>query len=147
MNPGYLGRSELPEGLKALFKSITVVVSDLELIWENMLMAERFTVAKLLAKKFTTLYALCKDLLSKQMNYDWDLRTIKSVLVVARGFKRDEPDLDERALLMRALRDFNLPKIVAQDLEIFIGLIGDLFFNYNYNVIMQGINFNQRPTS
>jgi len=129
MNPGYLGRSELPEGLKALFRPITVVVPDLELICENMLMAEGFTGAKLLAKKFTTLYALCKDLLSKQMHYDWGLRAIKSVLVVAGGFKRDEPNLDERALLMRALRDFNLPKIVAQDLDIFMGLINDLFPN------------------
>ena len=92
-------------------------------------MAEGFTDAKLLAKKFTTLYALCKDLLSKQMHYDWGLRAIKSVLVVAGGFKRAEPDLDERALLMRALRDFNLPKIVAEDLEIFMGLINDLFPN------------------
>ena len=92
-------------------------------------MAEGFTGAKLLAKKFTTLYALCKDLLSKQMHYDWGLRAIKSVLVVAGGFIRDEPNLDERALLMRALRDFNLPKIVAQDLDIFMGLINDLFPN------------------
>lgn len=92
-------------------------------------MAEGFTGAKLLAKKFTTLYALCKDLLSKQMHYDWGLRAIKSVLVVAGGFKRGEPDLDERAILMRALRDFNIPKIVAQDLDIFMGLIGDLFPN------------------
>ena len=129
MNPGYLGRSELPEGLKALFRPITVVVPDLELICENMLMAEGFTGAKLLAKKFTTLYSLCKALLSNQRHYDWGLRAIKSVLVVAGGFKRAEPDLDERALLMRALRDFNLPKIVAQDLEIFMGLIGDLFPN------------------
>lgn len=65
MNPGYLGRAELPEGLKALFRPITVVVPDLELICENMLMAEGFVDAKVLAKKFTTLYLLCKDLLSK----------------------------------------------------------------------------------
>jgi len=65
MNPGYLGRAELPEGLKALFRPITVVVPDLELISENMLMAEGFVGAKVLAKKFTTLYFLCKDLLSK----------------------------------------------------------------------------------
>lgn len=95
MNPGYLGRAELPEGLKALFRPITVVVPDLELICENMLMAEGFTEAKVLAKKFTTLYALCKDLLSKALHYDWGLRAIKSVLVVAGTFKRAEPDLPE----------------------------------------------------
>ena len=127
MNPGYLGRSELPEGLKALFRPITVVVPDLELICENMLMAEGFVGAKILARKFTVLYALCKDLLSKQLHYDWGLRAIKSVLVVAGGFKRAEPTLGEDALLMRALRDFNIPKIVEEDSQIFHGLIGDLF--------------------
>ena len=127
MNPGYLGRAELPEGLKALFRPITVVVPDLELICENMLMAEGFKVAKVLAKKFTTLYALCKDLLSKAAHYDWGLRAIKSVLVVAGKFKRAEPELPEPDILMRALRDFNLPKIVAEDLQIFMDLLGDLF--------------------
>ena len=28
---------------------------------------------------------------------------------------------------MRALRDFNLPKIITEDVTIFMGLIGDLF--------------------
>ena len=64
MNPGYLGRSELPEGLKTLFRPITVVVPDLELICENILMAEGFVEAKMLARKFVTLYKLCKSLLS-----------------------------------------------------------------------------------
>ena len=30
-------------------------------------------------------------------------------------------------VLMRALRDFNLPKIVTDDVTIIMGLIGDLF--------------------
>ena len=127
MNPGYLGRAELPEGLKALFRPITVCVPDLELICENMLMAEGFISAKSLAKKFTTLYFLCRDLLSKQDHYDWGLRAIKSVLVVAGKFKRGEPDLSEDGLLMRALRDFNLPKIPSHDLYVFYGLLSDLF--------------------
>ena len=71
MNPGYLGRSELPEGLKALFRPITVMVPDLVLICENMLMAEGFTQAKVLASKFYGLYSLLRDLLSKQLHYDW----------------------------------------------------------------------------
>ncbi|KRW98533.1 P-loop containing nucleoside triphosphate hydrolase [Pseudocohnilembus persalinus] len=127
MNPGYLGRAELPEGLKTLFRPITVVVPDLELICENMLMAEGFINAKKLAKKFVTLYKLCKDLLSKQLHYDWGLRAIKSVLVVAGSFKRNEPEIAEEALLMRALRDMNLPKVAFEDLFIFYGLLGDLF--------------------
>ncbi|CAM9352734.1 unnamed protein product, partial [Phaeothamnion confervicola] len=127
MNPGYLGRSELPEGLKALFRPMTVMVPDLVLICENMLMAEGFVSAKVLASKFYGLYSLLRELLSKQMHYDWGLRAVKSVLVVAGGFKRAEPDLLEDALLMRALRDFNIPKIVREDEVVFFGLLGDLF--------------------
>eukprot|EP00762_Andalucia_godoyi_P002900 ANDGO_04168.mRNA.1 Dynein beta chain len=127
MNPGYLGRTELPESLKALFRPVTVVVPDLELICENMLMAEGFVNARVLAKKFITLYSLCRDLLSKQDHYDWGLRAIKSVLVVAGSLRRAEPHIDEEMILMRALRDFNLPKIVADDLSVFMGLINDLF--------------------
>lgn len=128
MNPGYLGRAELPEGLKALFRPITVVVPDLELICENILMAEGFHMAKILARKFTTLYKLSKDLLSKQLHYDWGLRAIKSVLVVAGEFKRGDTVLkDEAKLLFRALRDFNDPKIAAVDKGIFAGLLAALF--------------------
>lgn len=127
MNPGYLGRSELPEGLKVLFRPITVMVPDLVLICENMLMAEGFIDAKILANKFFTLYMLCRDLLSKAEHYDWGLRAIKSVLVVAGAFKRAEPLISEQAILMRALRDFNTPKITAADNDVFFGLLQDLF--------------------
>ncbi|KAG2769665.1 Dynein alpha chain, flagellar outer arm [Phytophthora cactorum] len=134
MNPGYLGRSELPEGLKALFRPMTVMVPDLVLICENMLMAEGFTQAKILASKFYGLYSLLGQLLSKQLHYDWGLRAVKSVLCVAGAFKRAEPDIPETDLLMRALRDFNIPKIVAEDMVVFFGLLGDLFPRDSPNV-------------
>lgn len=131
MNPGYLGRSELPEGLKALFRPITVIVPDLVLICENMMMAEGFLSAKGLASKFYGLYSLLSELLSKQSHYDWGLRAVKSVLVVAGQLKRAEPSLDEESLLMRALRDFNIPKIVQADEVVFFGLLNDLFPGLN----------------
>ncbi|XP_078035559.1 dynein beta chain, ciliary-like isoform X9 [Augochlora pura] len=127
MNPGYAGRTELPENLKTLFRPCAMVVPDFDLICEIMLVAEGFQEARLLARKFITLYQLCRELLSKQDHYDWGLRAIKSVLVVAGKLKRDDPQRPEDQVLMRALRDFNIPKIVTDDVPVFMGLIGDLF--------------------
>lgn len=49
------------------------------------------------------------------------------MLVVAGSLKRSDRNRKEDQVLMRALRDFNLPKIVTEDVGIFMGLIGDLF--------------------
>uniref|UniRef100_A0A8C4UZ95 Dynein axonemal heavy chain 17 n=1 Tax=Falco tinnunculus TaxID=100819 RepID=A0A8C4UZ95_FALTI len=127
MNPGYAGRTELPENLKALFRPCAMVVPDFELICEIMLVAEGFIEARALARKFIALYRLCRELLSQQDHYDWGLRAIKSVLVVAGSLKRDDPERPEDQVLMRSLRDFNIPKIVTDDVPVFMGLIGDLF--------------------
>ncbi len=62
-----------------------------------------------------------------QDHYDWGLRAIKSVLVVAGSLKRGDPGRAEDQVLMRALRDFNVPKIVTDDMPVFMGLILDLF--------------------
>jgi dynein heavy chain len=41
--------------------------------------------------------------------------------------QRGDPGRPEEQVLMRALRDFNVPKIVTDDVPVFMGLIGDLF--------------------
>jgi dynein heavy chain len=127
MNPGYAGRSELPDNLKALFRPVTMVTPALSLISENMLMAEGFIQAKTLACKMTVLYKLAKAQLSKQYHYDFELRALKSVLVMAGQLKREYSDTPEDVVLMRALRDMNMPKFVFDDRHLFMGLIQDLF--------------------
>ncbi|XP_037633762.1 dynein heavy chain 10, axonemal [Sebastes umbrosus] len=127
MNPGYAGRTELPESVKALFRPVVVIVPDLQQICEIMLFSEGFLLAKVLAKKMTVLYKLAREQLSKQFHYDFGLRALKSVLVMAGELKRDSPDLSEDVVLMRALRDMNLPKFVFEDVPLFLGLISDLF--------------------
>ncbi|XP_044053526.1 dynein axonemal heavy chain 10 isoform X1 [Siniperca chuatsi] len=127
MNPGYAGRTELPESVKALFRPVVVIVPDLQQICEIMLFSEGFLMAKVLAKKMTVLYKLAREQLSKQSHYDFGLRALKSVLVMAGELKRGSPHLSEDVVLMRALRDMNLPKFVFEDVPLFLGLISDLF--------------------
>ena len=53
------------------------------------------------ASKFYGLYSLLKELLSKQLHYDWGLRAVKSVLVIAGAMKRADPDLPEGSVLLK----------------------------------------------
>jgi len=127
MNPGYAGRTELPESVKAFFRPVVCIVPDNELICQIKLFSAGFLTAKLLAKKMTVLYKLASEQLSKQTHYDFGLRALKSVLNMADQLKRTSNDLPENVVLMRALRDMNLPKFIYDDVPLFLGLIRDLF--------------------
>ena len=88
MNPGYAGRSELPENLQQLFRPISMVVPDFALICEVMISSEGFKDARVLGLKLTSLFSLCNLQLSKQTHYDWTLRSLKAILVAAGSLKR-----------------------------------------------------------
>jgi len=55
------------------------------------------------------------------------MRAVKSVLVMAGALRRENKDQAENVVLIKAMRDSNIPKFLAQDLPLFEALIQDLF--------------------
>ncbi|KAJ1568194.1 Cytoplasmic dynein 1 heavy chain 1, partial [Cladochytrium tenue] len=159
MNPGYAGRSNLPDNLKKLFRSIAMTHPDRELIAQVMLYSQGFRTAELLASKVVPLFKLCDEQLSSQSHYDFGLRSLKSVLVSAGNLKRDrlaslrqsanseDMELKERAaqelerisdkiveqeILIQSVRETMVPKLVAADIPLLQSLLADVFPGVEY---------------
>nr|CAI5834494.1 unnamed protein product [Callosobruchus analis] len=127
MNPGYAGRTELPDNLKSMFRPISMMVPDSGIIAENVLFSDGFQNTKSLAKKVFTLYRLAIQQLSKQDHYDFGLRSMVALLRYAGRKRRQMPNLPEEQVVYLAMRDMNVARLTSDDLPLFNGIMSDIF--------------------
>ena len=137
MNPGYAGRSNLPENLKQLFRQMAMIKPDSVLIAQVMLFSQGFKSAEELSGKVVAVFELCSDQLSSQPHYDFGLRSLKSVLNSAGNLKRkillDESVKDphsleeEQKIILRSFCDTVVPKLISDDCPLLKSLIQGVF--------------------
>ncbi|OHT09102.1 Dynein heavy chain family protein [Tritrichomonas foetus] len=127
MNPGYAGRTELPDNLKTLFRPCAMMVPDFGFIAEIMLFSGGFAAASILSRKLVALFDLCRKQLSKASHYDWGLRAMKAILTTAGKAKRSNLEEVESLLLVQTIADCTRPRLVSVDIPLFDGIIHDVF--------------------
>ncbi|XP_068171919.1 dynein axonemal heavy chain 1 [Antennarius striatus] len=137
-NLGYAGCTEMPDNLKALFRPVAMMVPDYAVIADVSLLSNGFIDAKLLSQKITTAFKLSSELLSFQDHYDFGIRAMKTVISAAGDLKRENPNMNEELICVRAIQQVSLPKLVQDDLKLFNSIISDLFSKTKWEKIKNG---------
>lgn len=117
LNPGYNGRSELPENLKKNFREFSMKSPQSDTIAESILQILGFEDAKSLASKVVRFLALLSSKCSPMKHYHFGLRTLKSVLRNCSPLS-DEFGKQERTLV-ESLRRAILPSLNDTDESVF----------------------------
>lgn len=130
MNPEYSGRNALPENLKRLFRSFSMVRPDREVIADVVLNSQGFVHSTALAKVIVPFFAELEGRLSSQIHYDFGLRALKNVLSSSGALKRKSLGAVsvgterlhewEAGLILQSLKDTVSPKLIPGDAKIML---------------------------
>ncbi|KAI3646052.1 hypothetical protein MP228_008980 [Amoeboaphelidium protococcarum] len=130
MNPAYIGRNQLPDNLRRLFRPMALTKPDVVQIVEILLFSQGIVSdGHTLARKLVSLFSVCQQLMSSQPHYDFGLRAMKGVLSVVGNLNLaslatgSQAQLDGFQLLLQGIKKAILPKLVSDDLSKFQKLL------------------------
>jgi hypothetical protein len=115
MNPNLFGRTELPDNLSSLFRTISMVVPDVAVIARVTLCQYGFTYAEELSSEICDVFNKCLQNFSELKHCDFSLRSIKVVLLQAGLLKLKATGIGE--LGVRFILDYD-DLIVQQENKI-----------------------------
>ncbi|XP_076392739.1 dynein axonemal heavy chain 7 isoform X1 [Megachile rotundata] len=124
---GLFNYHDLPDNLKMLFRTVSMVAPDISRIVEVELTAAGISNSKSLTMKLITFYkVLSKQLRCKSCN-TFNLYSIKAVTKTVVYLKRCFPDENESLLLLRSLININLPQLCGVDVLVFKDIVHNVF--------------------
>lgn len=156
MNPGYSGRSNLPDNLTSLFLRVAMGKADSVLIAESLLFVNGFKDCRSLAESVVKLCSECSLKLSKQKHYDFGLRALKSLLSVS-GKLLTDPKMagyTEQTILASSVTLNLAPQLVAGDCDALEDIVFDCFAvdygsaaNFSASILPENFSLHEARTA
>lgn len=109
---------------------------DVNYIFEMLFYVNGFNESKLLARKLVQLHQLCNEQLTLAKHYDFNIRTMRTILLEMKFLKRkfsnnNGDDYSESGMLLNAICKVNAPKLIDVDLKMFHAFCEQIFSNVN----------------
>lgn len=122
-----LVRQKLPDNLKSQFRPFAMLTLDVKYIFEMMFYIDGFSESKQLARKLIQLHTLCSDQLTVVEHYDFNIRTMKTIVRLAKMLKRNNTNMSENGILLKSILNVNRPKLIIDDLTLFNDICVQVF--------------------
>lgn len=119
------GYTDLPDNLKVLFRSVSMMAPDITKIAEIELFVGGFLHAKNLAVKLAVAYKLLSEYLGRKSCFSTS--SMKIVIATAISMKRKLLYENEYALLLRSMVAINIPQLCNADVLVFQSVMQDCF--------------------
>ncbi|QLQ78573.1 hypothetical protein HG537_0A08200 [Torulaspora globosa] len=132
LNPGYEGRSHLPDNLKRQFREYSIIRAEIPFITQVMFRVLGFRDATTLAQRLVELFTFLGDACSRQKHYDFGLRSVKKVLLnCTEIMNHEKTEIEETCVLRKSLTQMVLPGFNVNDEDLYLRKITEIFPDHN----------------